>query len=233
MEREAKSTRKPTVPSRLPKWKKNEIFKAIQEVGLDPKEFDLKNNDSEVRIQHKWSMSCFTVVPDPSHYVGSRVVGDGVDWPIDLYSWESLIERIRSWLEDVKRDLEMPDLWAELQRDAQLLFGAPSDDTENTPFTPDEQNDIAARLQALAEHARRTYSLSAAQMRTLEAKLDYLADAARRLGRKDWLNVCAGAILGYILTASLPPEAARGMFLGLLQAVGYLYGLPDMPLLPC
>ena len=112
-------------------------------------------------------------------------------------------------------------------------FGAISDDvTENTPFTPDEQNEIAARLQALAEHARRTYSLSAAQMRALDTKLDYLADAARRLGRKDWLNVCAGAILGYILSASLPPEAARDMFLGLARAIGHLWGLPDLPMLP-
>jgi hypothetical protein len=219
------------VPSKLQKWQRNDIFTSIHDVGLDPKEFDLENNDAEVCIKHRWSTSYLTIVPDPSHYVGSCVVGDGLDWPVDVYSWQSLIERISRWLRDVKRDLETPDLWAELQRDAQLLFGAPSDD--NTPFSPDELNEIAARLQALAEHARRTYSFSAAQMRALDTKVEYLVHAARRLGRKDWLNVCAGAFLGYILVASLPPEAARGMFLGLLRAVGHLYGLQDLPMLPC
>jgi hypothetical protein len=220
------------VPSRLQKWQTNQIFEAIQKVGLDPKEFHLENDDAEVSIKHRWSASHFTIVPDPSHYVGRCVAGDGMDWPINQYTWQSLVTRIASWLEDVKRDLEMPDLWAELQRDAQLLFGA-NDGAENRPFTQAEQNEIASRLQALAEHARRTYTLSAAQMRLLEAKVDYLVEAARRLGRIDWLNVCAGAILGYILSASLPPEAARGVFSAVFQAISHLYGLPNSPMLPC
>jgi hypothetical protein len=70
-------------------------------------------------------------------------------------------------------------------------------------------------------------------MRALDEKVDYLVSAAHRLGRKDWLNVCAGAILGYILTASLAPEAARDMLVGLLRTIGHLCGLPDLPLLPC
>jgi hypothetical protein len=69
-------------------------------------------------------------------------------------------------------------------------------------------------------------------MRALDEKLDYLADAARRLGRKDWLNVCTGAILGYVLTASLPPESAHDMLLGLARAIGHFWGLPDLPMLP-
>jgi hypothetical protein len=68
-------------------------------------------------------------------------------------------------------------------------------------------------------------------MRALDAKLDYLVNAARRLGRKDWLNVCAGAILGFILAVALPPDAARGILLGLLQTIGHLYGLPEPPML--
>lgn len=217
----------------MQKWKKNEIFEAIQAVGLDPKEFDLEDADGEVRIKHKWSTSCFTLGDDPSHYVGRYVVGDGPDRPFEAYSWQAIIPRISRWLGEVKGDLETPDLWVELERDARLIFGATSDDlAANTPFTPEEQTEIAARLQTLAEHARRTNSLSAAQMQALDAKLDYLVNASRRLGRKDWLNVCAGTILVYILTASVPPEAARDMFLGILRAIGHLYGLPDPPMLP-
>jgi hypothetical protein len=40
-------------------------------------------------------------------------------------------------------------------------------------------------------------------------------------------------ILGLILAVALPPEAARGMLLGLLQTIGHLYGLPELPMLPC
>jgi hypothetical protein len=215
----------------MQKWKSNEIIKAIRAVGLDPRQFDLRDDDGTIRIKHKWSPSCFTIRPEGMHSSASYIVGDGIEWPISAYSWRTISPRISSWLADVKLDLETPDLWAELQQEAQLLGKISDDVTKNTPFTPDEQNEIAARLRALAEHAQHTYTLSASQARALDTKIDYLVNAARRLGRIDWLNVCAGAILGYVLTASLPPEAPRDMFLGLARAIGHLCGLPDLPML--
>jgi hypothetical protein len=226
----AKSTR-PGVGSPIPvlqKWKKNQIFETIEAVGLDPKEFDLEDDGVEVRIKHKRSESCFILGGDPAHYLGRSVAGDAPAPPFEVYSWQSVILRIRSWLENVKRDLETPDLWVELQRKAKLL--AYSDEvTENTPFTLDEQNEIAGRLQEWAEHARHTHSLSAAQMQVLDAKLDYLVSAAGRLGRIDWRNAAVGAILGWVLSAALPPESARDIFLGLLPLVGHFYGLLELP----
>lgn len=218
----------------LQKWQSNLFVEAIQGVGLDPRNFDLTDDDGEIRIKHRWSPSCFTIRSNGLSIVALYVVGDGPEWPIAAQSWVTLPPRINYWLKEVKRDLETPDLWAELQRDDRLLFRATFDDvTENSSFTLDEQNEIATRLRALGEHAKRTYSLSAAQMRAVDAKLDYLVNAARRLGRKDWLNICAGAILGLILVVALPPEAARGILLGLLQTIGHLYGLPEPPMLPC
>jgi hypothetical protein len=217
----------------LKKWESNLFVETIQKVGLDPRHFDLADDDGEIRIKHKWSPSCFTIRSKGGSLVALYVVGDGPEWPIGEQSWLTLPPRIDYWLKDVKRDLETPDLWAELQRETQLL-GAISDDvTKNTPFTPDEQNEISTRLRELAEHTRNIYPLSAPQTRALDAKIDYLVNAARRLGRIDWLNVCAGAIVGYVLTASLPPEAAREMILGFGRAIGHLCGLPDLPMLLC
>jgi hypothetical protein len=222
------------LPEWLQRFKKNDIIETIQAVGLDPKDFDRENGAVEVRIKHRWSASCFTIGGYLTRFVGRDVVGDVWDMPFEAYSWPTVMQRMRGWLNYVKIYHNTRDLWAELERDGQLLLGATFDEvTDNTPFTADEQNEIAARLQELAEDARRTYSLSAEQMRALEAKVDYLITATRRLGRKDWLNVCAGTILGYILNASLPPEAARGMFLGLLRVIGHLCGLPDLPMLTC
>ena len=220
--------------SLLNKLTKNAIFEAIKAAGLHPEDFDLQDDAAEVRLKHKRSASCFTIRSEGLKFVGRSVAGDFWDMPFEVYSWGTVIQRISGWLDFVKFDLKTPDLWAELHRDDQLLFSATSDDvTGNTRFTPDEQNEIATRLQTLAEDARRTYSLSAAQVRVLDAKLSYLVNAARRLGRKDWLNVCAGVILTLIIGAVLPPSAPRDMFLGLLRAIGHLYGLPDLPMLPC
>jgi hypothetical protein len=212
------------------KWKRNQIFAAIQGVGLDPRDFDLvEDGDDNFRIKHKWSDSCFIVGGSPAHYVGSYVVGDGPTWPYEAYSWESILPRVSRWLEEVKRDLQTPDLWYELQREAELLGGASNEANENTPFTPEEQREIIGRLQELAESARRTYSLSGPQMQILNAKVDYLVGAAGRLGRIDWRNVLAGAILSFVLTAAFSPESARHIFMELLRAIGHLYGHPELP----
>jgi hypothetical protein len=214
-------------PPLLPKWKKNQIFEAIQNTGLDPKEFDLKDADAEVRIKHKWSGSYFIIGGDPGHYVGRYVIGDGSDWRYEVHSWESVMPRVSSWLQEVKRDLETPDLWAELQRDAELLRDTSNEATENIPFTPEEQRQIAERLKELAENARLRHALSAEQMGGLNVKINYLIDAASRLGRTDWRGVFVGVIVSYILTVGIPPESARSIFLTsmtLLQAIGHLLG---------
>jgi hypothetical protein len=213
----------------LQKFQKNEIFKAIQTVGLDPGQFDLIDSESEVRIKHKWSVSCFVVSRESGYYVGRSLVGDGVVWPTNPSSWQTLIARVSRWLEEVKQDLDTPDLWAELKREGELLGAGSSVVTENTPFTADEQKEIARRLDEAAKHVRETHLLSMAQMQSLDEKIDYLVKASGRLGRKDWLNTFIGVTLPFGLAAALAPEAARAIFLTFLRTVGLLY--PELPLI--
>ena len=52
------------------------------------------------------------------------------------------MERVRTWVQDVKRDLDTPDLWAELQRETKLLGAASNAITDNTLFTANEQKQI-------------------------------------------------------------------------------------------
>jgi hypothetical protein len=213
----------------LQKWQKNQIFETIQGAGLDPGEFDFENGDAEGRVKHKWSDSYFIIGGNAGHYVTRYAVGDTPAWSLDAYSWTAVIQRLSGWLAEVKRDLETPDLWAELQREAELLGGASNEADENAPFSPEEQKEILGRLQELAEYVRRRYSLSESEMQILNAKVDYLVVAADHLGRIDWRNVFAGVILGFVLTAAVPPESARYIVLTLLRAIRHFYGLPELP----
>jgi hypothetical protein len=167
----AAKLKKEPPPPLLQKWHTNNIFEAIKEVGLDPREFDLKDSGAEVRIKHKWSESYLISRRESGYYVGQSVVGDGHVWPYGPYGWQSLMQRVSLWLGEVKRDLETPDLWAELQREAKLLGAGSNAVTENTPFTPGEQKEIAGRLKELAKYVRKTHSLSPAQMQALDEKL--------------------------------------------------------------
>jgi hypothetical protein len=165
----------------------------------------------------------------PGHYVGRYIVGDSPAWPYDAYSWQASTTRVGTWLQEVKRDLEKPDLWAELRREVQLLGVGSNEVTENTLFTQDEQKQIAEQLRGLAKHVSDASSLSEAQKQILKEKIDYLVDGSRRLGRKDWLNTFIGVTLGYLLSTALPPDVARGIFSTCLQTIGLLY--PELPLL--
>jgi hypothetical protein len=213
----------------LVKYKRNDIFETIESSGLDPGEFDLVDDDAGVRIKHRWSGSYFIIGGDAGNYASHYVVGDGPDWPYEVYSWATLMERIRRWLGEVKHDLETPDLWAELRSDTELLEATSDETRENTPFTPSEQKEIARSLQGLGEDAKRTYALSAAQEQELDAKLDYLVDAAGRLGRTDWRGVFVGVMVSLVLSGVLPPESVRHILLALLRGIGHLYGFPHLP----
>jgi hypothetical protein len=157
------------------------------------------------------------------------VVGDGIDWPYEVYSWEAVMSRFSPWVKEVKDDLDTPDLWAELQRNAQMLGRISGETHGNTPFTSEEQKDIEQRLREVEAHVRDTYSLTESDFNLLNKKIDYLVDAAGRLGRTDWFNVCAGAIFGYILAVGLPVESVRPFMTGLLHYL-FEHGLPQLPI---
>ena len=147
--------------------------------------------------------------------------------PYTGYSWDAVKSRAETWAQETKRDLDIPDLWAELQRDAKLLEAASDDVTDNTPFAPEEQRAIAARLEGLANEIGQAFSLSAEQTRFLGVRIEGLVKDSRRLGRKDWLNNLIAVILGYALSVALPPDSMRVALVIALRTIGILY--PELP----
>ncbi len=147
-------------------WR-NAIIEAVQVGGLDPREFEFDFGDTETHIAHRWSASHFTLRGPWGNWEGSYVVGDAVPWPYHEYVFSNVEGRVKHWVAEVKRDLETPDLWAQLQREREILSRAP-DEAENTLFTPDEQAEIVNRLDEIKEYVKNTYSLSQDQMVALE-----------------------------------------------------------------
>jgi hypothetical protein len=216
----------------LVKWQRNAIYEAIEAGGLDVSECTFTYDDAQARVTHVPSGSYFLLEGDPSHYTVTAVVGEDPPWPSEAYSWTKVAERVRRWAEDVKRDVGTPDLWAELQRARELLTDPRYEEVENTPFTSDEQTEIAAQLREIRQVAQTTYSLSDAEMRSLDARLGYLEAAAGRLGRTDWRGVFVGVIITVILAGLLPPEAVHHVFVTTLLGLEHLFGGDGVPLAP-
>ena len=219
----------------LKRWQRNEIFQAVQGAGLPPEEFDWGLGSDESTLRHAPSGAYFVFGGVPGDYASRYLAGDGPVEERTGLSQYGLMQQVAFWLAAVKRDIDTPDLWAELQRETELLGAVSHEAIENTPFTPAEQDEIAEQLRKLRDSISQTHSLSGPQMRLLEARLDYIAAAAGRVGRKDWLLMAAGVMLGYALTAALPPEAARDILGTLLTSIGHVLGrgpleLPGAPL---
>lgn len=206
----------------LRKPQRNEIFRAVRDAGLSPEEFDWDLGADESTLRHRPSGAYFVFGGVAGDYTSRYVAGDSqVEERTELSQYR-LMQQVELWLSAVKQDIDTPDLWGQLQDATELLADVSDEAMANTPFTPAEQEEIAGQLRDLRDYVSRTYSVSESQTRLLEEKLDYLAAATTRVGRKDWVLMAAGVMLGYVLTAALPPEAARDILVTLLSSIGHI-----------
>lgn len=220
----------------LDRKQRNEMYEAIAAQGADPGDFDFTQDATSATISHLSSNARLYLVRDSADRVwviewnagqpGEAVGEQSLEW-----SFSAVIDAIGQWLRAIAEDERVPDLWAELERQQRAFSSEALGSIENTPFTVAEQREIAAKLDELKLYANRTYELSGEQMRDLEARLDYVADAATRVGRLDWRNLMAGTLLGGLSGAYFPPEAVRGIVGAVVSSVAHLFGMP-VPQLP-
>lgn len=213
------------------KWQRNTIFEAVEAGELDPRDCIFDYGDEGVLITHLPSESSFLLEGDPGHYTATAVVGESPPWPSEAFTWGRVEELVQRWAADVKKDVDTPDLWAELEQQQELLGATDVEAVENTPFSPEEQRLIAEQFAEIKKYLRQTQELSEEQFRRLEAQLDYLVDAASRMRRFDWRNAVVGALLGQVLRSVLPGETVRDVLGMLGRGLGGLFGV-DIPELP-
>ncbi|MGZ6563244.1 MAG: hypothetical protein ACXVH3_26050 [Solirubrobacteraceae bacterium] len=208
---------------RLEKMWRNAVIEAVQAGGLDPRDFDFDFGDTETRIAHRWSESWFSLRGPWGDWDGSQVVGEGPLRPYQEYIWSKVEERVQQWATKVKSDLETPDLWAQLQREREILSWAPHE-AENTPFTPDEQAEIVKHLDELMEYVKDTHSLAQDQTVVLDEGFKELVDALPHSGRNEWRLMFLGVVLTFIVAGILPPDAVHGFLWMALHGLQHFFG---------
>jgi hypothetical protein len=201
---------------------------------MQPHEFDLRAAaKDETMIEHLGTSSTFWI---GDHYVNPvhggfikmrQQVGERTWLRLDRPNYQMPFV---DWLREVKAEAEAPDLWADLERDRAILQGAAEPKPANEPFTADERPQIIAALDQLTEQVRETYELTAGQMAEVDAKVEDLRSKVSRMSRTEWFTYTVGT-LDLLQMTVLPDGAARRLTLGLLKAVGHLFGvsLPELP----
>jgi hypothetical protein len=222
----------------------NLLFRAVQESGFDPRDFEVEHADGWWKLTHCASGDWFAIeleshaphagdgswlvrierVPHPAKLRVTHQIGDEEPQTTHFDDVEGVLPALDTWLKDSEAEHETPDLWAELGKDepiAELMEGQ-----ENTPFTEQEQERIAAVVAEVLAQAKETYELPEEELWLLEAKLDYLVDAARHTRRIDWLNTAVGAIAGAFAGGVLTPDVVQKVLGALGAGLGPLFGHP-------
>jgi hypothetical protein len=178
----------------LTRTQKNAVLDAIRETRLDPLEFAWEEHDSSVTHPSDETFTVETLIHRPTEYWFQFDVDDSRSSLWAIYhpgrqgarrrehagSWEFVFRYLREWLGYVRQEHNAPDFWAELQNQRELMIGE-LEEVENTPFTPEEQAQIASTLVETKEYVRAIYELSPGQYESIDARLDYLVEAAKRV----------------------------------------------------
>jgi len=144
-------------------------------------------------------------------------------------SWDYVFRYAEQWVQRIKEEHEAPDLWRTLEEQGELIAGPP---IENTPFTPTELEHISATLSEAKEYARANLELDPQQLQRIEDQLDYLVEAAERVGRLDWRNLVVGSLLALVLQAIVPVGPIQQLFIVAFRSLVGLFGGPGQPELP-
>ena len=212
---------------------KNYLYSLISEYGLAPRDFEwtvtdplwlVHNPEPVEKLVHRPSGSYFVFdTSQHGHSASPRYSPhrerNAEKISYELTSWESVRIVFAEWLAVVKDELDEPDLWTLSKEDTKLVV-ASIDEVENAPFSRSEQQRIRTSISEIHEFLLRTRENSEADLKFIKARLDHLADASSRLGRKDWITLAMGTLTNIVVGCALAPDAARE----LIRAAGALLG---------
>lgn len=215
----------------LKRSEKNELLKLVAGSPLRSDDFRLAQDDHSTVVNHPASESSFSISKDWAVSL-STISKIGNAQNVDLHdTWSSVKLTFGRWLDDVKAELETPDLWEELRRGSELISESARSDLANTPFTVPEQEQISAQLKEIRTQVAELCSLTEEQSARMEERFDQAEDASRRLGRKDCILLFGGAMLSLVVSAVVPPEVLQHALTMTAQRLGHLFvgGPPQLP----
>lgn len=221
----------------LLKWQRNEVFEAIQTLGLNPREFEWIEREV-TRGNNKSRLSPVLVHQPTEYYYAFYEEEDGTHWPVYspgpeslvLYlnlgtqGWQHKITNINRWLDYLKREVEAPDLWEALSQDLKFIDAA--SDLEDTPFSQQELTYISSALKEIKEYIVSTQNLTSDKLTYIESRLDYLEKSSKRQGRQAWIHTTIGVLFTIVVGAAFAPDAARDLFRFAANALSQIINSP-------
>ena len=101
--------------------------------------------------------------------------------------------------------------------------GLEPNDHENVPFSSDEVAKIREGVAKIGDTMSSRQDVTSEQLELLSRKLDEIATAAQRLGRKDWVMFVAGNLTNVCVAAAFSPHAAKALLSNANTVLGWVF----------
>lgn len=198
------------------------MFQTIQQHGFDPRDFERTEeirSEQSGRTNHTFLVSAIIHPSSNYHFIFGAM---HVTFSPGLFSrtqnepsvrgWGMKQSLFEVWLRRLRQEVDAPDLWDSLKRERLLSDAASAPDLANTSFAEHELAMINRSLDEVKAYLLEGQQFSSEQQAFIEHEFSYLREASERVGRKDWLNLLAGALMSIVVSLALEPERARGLF---------------------
>jgi hypothetical protein len=198
----------------------NDIFKYIDLAGLNHNDFEWLVKKSS--ISPYWEVP--TLIHKPTGYYFKFDIKQGKIvteyfpnkegvvytkiWPI----WEPQLNDFMIWLGLLKDELDTPNLWETILNEKRLFGDVPEGYLINEQFNVKEQEYISAKITEIEGFLKEKHDLLERDIEIINTKLNYLEEASKRLGRKDWLNVLIGVSFKIAVDLGLSTNIAKEFF---------------------
>jgi hypothetical protein len=206
---------------------RKQVFEALREIGLEPTDFSwsereelggnvvvsrLSYREGGYYFQFSWYELSSWCVLCPGRYRSMEL-----EHPMN---WKEQEASFRAWAQCLKRETESPDPWAELAKYRITLGVESPEQVLNEPISALEAEQIIGGLARVARRAEREFTLDNGGLELIRAKLDYLAEAAKRQRSRDWVYTAVGVCVTTAMALSLPPGNAGALWQIIKAEVG-------------
>jgi hypothetical protein len=208
----------------LTKLDRNRIYKAIASSSLSPTEFELEDTETLATITHNLG-STFKFRTDKTrdrNYEIEFNIVDGGSEDFTATNLSQVATHIQSWANQVAL-AAAADHWEEMRRRREAVSVIEAPEAENTQFTEDERRQITAQIGKVKKHVREQFELTSAQLERIDEKLDEVAEASKRMGRKDWFVFLLGTITALIITATVTAGVGGHILNMVIQGIAHLF----------
>lgn len=214
------------------KSQKNDVLSAIQKVGLDVSQFQWVECPSLItpnlmvsKLIHTatgyYFMFDFRNSRHWSKFSPAVESSEGLEYP---GAWMEQMGYVYTWLRCLRTELDTSDLWAAITKERTLFEIASAQDTANMIFSINEQEYIATQLEEIRRYLVKMLEPSREHVQFVTTSLNYLIDASKRQGRKDWYYQAIGVLFTLADGVCLAPDQARELLRLAGQSLDTLFG---------